>query len=199
MKISQEERFRESLRSVTNKAFPLEDDDFNAFAEIWQQKNIFKKETISRQGQQEEYLYFVIEGIQRIYFLDEKGKESTIVFTYFPSFGGVIDSFFNRTPSKYNYEALTDSTLYKASYSHIQQVIKERPQLSLLLQNLMSQTIAGLLDRLVEMQSCTAEEKFIKFFSRSPHMLHLVPQKYLANYLGIDYTNFSKFINRIKI
>jgi hypothetical protein len=34
---------------------------------------------------------------------------------------------------------------------------------------------------------------------RSPHILQLVPHKYLANYLGIDATNFSKLLNRVRI
>ena len=32
-----------------------------------------------------------------------------------------------------------------------------------------------------------------------PHLLQLVPHKYLANYIGIDATNFSKLINSVRI
>jgi hypothetical protein len=34
---------------------------------------------------------------------------------------------------------------------------------------------------------------------RSPHILNLVPHKYLASYLGMDATNFSKLLGSVKI
>jgi hypothetical protein len=58
---------------------------------------------------------------------------------------------------------------------------------------------SGLLERMVELQCFSSEEKFRQLLKRSPHILTLVPHKYLANYLGIDPTNFSKLINSVKI
>jgi hypothetical protein len=60
-------------------------------------------------------------------------------------------------------------------------------------------SLSGLLDRLVELQSLKAEERFRILLRRSPHILHLVPQKYLANYIGIDATNFSKLMNTVRV
>jgi hypothetical protein len=31
-------------------------------------------------------LYFVIEGVQRVYYFDDQSREATLVFTYAPSF-----------------------------------------------------------------------------------------------------------------
>lgn len=59
--------------------------------------------------------------------------------------------------------------------------------------------LAGELERLAELQCFSSEEKFKKLLTRSPHILNIVPLKYLANYLGIDPTNFSKLINRVII
>jgi len=58
---------------------------------------------------------------------------------------------------------------------------------------------SGSLTRLVELQSLSSEENFKKLLTRSPHILHLIPHKYLANYIGIDPTNFSKLLNTVKL
>lgn len=192
-------QFNKSLKNVLDKVSNISDEDFEAFASLWSFHQISKKTKLLDKGQQEEYLYFILEGAQRIYYYDEQDREATIIFTYANSFGGVIDSFLNRTKSKYFHEALSDSVIFKMHYADFIRLNREKPELALLIQKLLSLTIAGLLDRLVEMQCYSAEDKFKRMLSRSPHMLHLVPQKYLANYLGIDPTNFSKFINRIKI
>jgi hypothetical protein len=57
--------------------------------------------------------------------------------------------------------------------------------------------ISGLEERLVEIQCFNSEDKLRSLLKRSPHILQLVPHKYLASYLGIDATNFSKLINKI--
>lgn len=74
-----------------------------------------------------------------------------------------------------------------------------RPAVSSMIRQGLSHTLSGLLERLVELQCFSSEEKFRKLLKRSPHILQLVPHKYLANYLGIEATNFSKLINKVKI
>lgn len=59
--------------------------------------------------------------------------------------------------------------------------------------------LSGVLERIMELQCFTSEQKFKQLLTRSPHILQLVPHKYLANYIGIDATNFSKLINKTKI
>jgi hypothetical protein len=105
----------------------------------------------------------------------------------------------SQKPSLYDYESLTPSEFIRATYHDLNQMKIVFPQLERLISHGLSATISGLLERMVELQCFSAEEKFRKLLQRSPHILQLVPHKYLANYLGIDPTNFSKFINNVKI
>src|SRR5690606_24095175 len=50
----------------------------------------------------------------------------------------------------------------------------------------------------IELHSMTIEERYKSFCQRSSHLLQLVPHKYIASYLGIDPTNFSKLFNTLK-
>jgi len=54
------------------------------------------------------------------------------------------------------------------------------------------------MDRLVELQFYSGEDQFRKLLQRSPHILQLIPHKYLARYIGIDATIFSKLMNSIR-
>ena len=141
----------------------------------------------------------MVEGVQRVYFLDEHNREATLVFTYAPSFGGVLDALMLQQTSSYFYETLTASQFLRTSNSELQHLIQMRPALALMVRKGLSHALSGVLERQVELQCFTSEEKFRKLLQRSPHILQLVPHKYLANYLGIDATNFSKLINKIRI
>lgn len=174
-------------------------EDIQAFLSVWEPLELKRKEIITRTGETERHLYFINEGVQRIYYFDEQEREATIIFTYPPSFGGIIDSFMLQKPSAYFYETLTPSSLICANYTAISQLMQTRPAINAMVRQAITASMSGVLERLVELQCYSSEEKFRNFMQRSPHMLQLVPHKYLANYLGIDATNFSKLINRIKI
>lgn len=187
------------LKQVVTAAHPLTDEEWKAFAGIWMPYEAKRKETITATGETEKYLYFVTEGVQRVYYFDDQGREATIVFTYAPSFGGVLDSLLLQKPSKYFYETLTPSVFLRAPYIQLEQLMIQYTGIALLVRDGVTQALSGVLERLVELQCYSSEERFKQLLQRSPHILQLVPHKYLANYLGIDPTNFSKLINKVRI
>lgn len=187
------------LRQMIQAVHPLPDEDWHAFTGIWRPFSAKRKEIITAAGEKEKYLYFVLEGVQRIYYYDEQDREATLVFTYAPSFGGVLDAMMLGQASRYFYETLTASVFLRAAYSEVETIMKNRPAVESMVRLGVTNALSGLLERLVEIQCYSSEDKFRKLLQRSPHILQLIPHKYLANYLGIDPTNFSKLINKIRI
>ncbi len=187
------------LRQLASAIQPLSGKEWNAFAQIWSACSYKRKEQLTVAGEKEKYLYFVVEGIQRVFYFDDQNREATLVFTYAPSFGGVLDSLMLQQPSKYYYETLTPSNFLRASYQEVHSLMEQHPAIEKLVRKGITVSFAGVLDRLVELQCYTSEERFRKLLQRSPHILQLIPHKYLANYIGIDATNFSKLINNVRI
>lgn len=188
-----------TLKTVIDTTHPLSNDSLEAFNAIWRPFSAKRKETLTVAGERERYLYFVLEGVQRVFYFDDQNREATLVFTYAPSFGGVLDALMLNTPSRYYYETLTPSVFLRASITDLQPLIDARPDIATLIRLGVTNALAGVLERLVELQTYSAEDRFRQLLRRSPHILQLVPHKYLANYLGIDATNFSKLINRIRV
>lgn len=187
------------IRKMINAIQPLTEEEWQWFAAIWHPFTAKRKELLTRQGEAEKYLYIVEEGIQRVVYFDEQDREATLVFTYPPSFGGVLDSFLMQAPSRYFYETLTPSSFLRTSYDELQLLMDKSVNMERMIRKGVTGALSGVLERIVELQCFSSEEKFKKLLSRSPHILRLVPHKYLANYLGIDPTNFSKLINSVKI
>lgn len=187
------------LRKLIESVRPLGDEDWNAFSGIWKPYSAGRKEVVTPAGQAENYLYFVTKGIQRVYYFDDQVREATLAFMYPPSFGGVVDSLLLGQPSRYYFETLTPSEFLRAPRQDLEALMARRPEIADMVRLGVTQTLSGILERLVEVQCFSSEEKFRNLLSRSPHILQLVPHKYLANYLGIDATNFSKLVNKIRI
>lgn len=187
------------LQTAVRQVYPLEGAAWDDFAAIWQPFEARRKTILTAEGDTEKYVYFVLEGVQRAYAVSDEGRESTLVFTYPYSFSGVADSFLLQQPSRYFFETLTPSVFLRASFRQLDDVMLRHHAVERMIRLATSHTLAGVLVRQIELQSFSAEQRFRALLKRSPHILHLVPHKYLASYLGMDATNFSKFLGNIRL
>lgn len=187
------------LKQFIDPIHPLTEEEWTAFASIWQPFSAKRKELLTAAGETEKYLYFVTEGVQRAFYLAEDDKEATIVFTYPFSFSGVADSFLLQQPSKYHLETLTKSEFIRTTYQQVQDLLDRYHNFERLIRKATSYTMAGVLERQIELQCFSAEQKFRTLLKRSPHVLTLIPHKYLASYLGIDATTFSKLLGTVRV
>ena len=187
------------LSDLVQRIHPLEGEVWDAFSGIWQPFEAGRKEILTSEGEKERYLYFVLEGVQRAYALNEEGRDATLVFTYPYSFGGVLDAFLLQQPSRYWFETLTPSLFLRATFAQLEETMVRYHDVERLVRLGLTGAFSGVLTRQIELQSCSAEERFRILMKRSPHLLTMVPHKYLANYLGMDPTNFSKFLGKIRL
>ena len=187
------------LQQFLSAVYPLKADELEELTSIWQPFACKRKTILTTAGETERYLYFVLEGVQRGFYIGNDNQEATIVFMYPPSFSGIADSFLTQTPSKFFLETLTASRFLRTTYIQIEQLMQQYPNILRMVLQLTSFVLKGVLERQIELQCFSAEEKFRTLLKRSPHVLQLIPHKYLASYLGIDATTFSKLLGSARI
>lgn len=178
---------------------PLPDHVWEPFSQIWQTVEFKRKTVLTVSGETERHLYFVLEGVQRAFHVDDHHPDATIVFTYPSSFAGVADSFLTQTPSRFFFETLTSSKLLRTSYQQVRALADKHPELMAWVMKATAFALSGVLERQVELLKFSAEEKFRVLLKRSPHVLQIIPHKYLASYLGIDASTFSKLLSSVRI
>ncbi len=188
-----------SLKTFVSSIHPLSDEAWQDFEAIWQPYEAKRKVTLTTAGETEKYLYFVTEGVQRAFYLGDDDKEATLVFTYPFSFSGVADSFLTQTPSRYYFETLTQSHFLRTTHKQVAQIMDKHHSIERLIRIATGYALAGVLERQIELQCFSAEQKFRVLLTRSPHVLQLIPHKYLASYLGIDATTFSKLLSTVRL
>ncbi len=189
----------ESLRKFIAGIHPLNDAEWTAFTEHWQPHIAKRKTILTAAGETERYVYFVLEGVQRAFYLGENEREATIVFTYPPSFSGVPDSLLTGLSSTFYFETLTASRFIRLHSDHLFRLMEQHENIRVFITKALAHTLHGVLKRQAEIQVFSSEEKFKALLKRSPHLLNLVPHKYIASYLGIDATNFSKLLANTSI
>ncbi len=189
----------ELIQKFISPVHRLNESEWAAFSSIWQPFQCKRKTVLTTAGETERHLYFVVDGVQRAFYIGNDHHEATVVFTYPPSFSGVADSFLTQTPSMYFFETLTASKFLRTTYKQVEELMNEYPGIQKLILKITSFALKGVLARQIELQCFSAEEKFRTLLKRSPHLLQLIPHKYLASYLGMDATNFSKLMGSVRL
>lgn len=187
------------LRKAIEAVMPLPEEEWEAMAACWHPVEYKRKTVITAAGETERYAYFVLDGVQRAFCLAEDNKEATLVFSYTGSFAGIIDSFFLQSPSRYFFETLTHSAFLRCSYADVQQLMDAYPLIAKWIHLSTMHAMAGMMERHIEALTLSAEQKFRRLLTRSPHVLQIIPQKYLASYLGIDPATFSKLLGGTRL
>ncbi len=131
-------------------------------------------------------------------YFDAENKTHVIAFTYSPNLCAIPESFSFQTPSKYFLSCLTDSELTYITFDELQRLFEKSQAIERLFRRMTEAVLAGIINRHTELHSMTMEERYKAFCQRSPHLLQLVPHNYIASYLSIDPTNFSKLFNNVK-
>lgn len=177
--------------------YPIPEKDCALFTGRLHPRHFQKGELIVTPGQVQKELYLVQSGVQMSYAESETGQH-VIAFTYPPNLCAIPESFSPQQPSGYYLQAMTASEMAGISHAALMELFDESRELERLFRKMTEALLAGMIRRHIELQSLSITERFTVFCQRSGHLLHKVPHKYIASYLGIDPTNFSKLYNTVK-
>lgn len=176
----------------------LSESDLADFETLWTAKHFPKKSFLTEAGMTERYFYVVVEGVQTIYLIDQKGEKRVLGFAFDGSPSGVYDSFLNQAPSHYFLEALTDSTLLALTFPAYQSLFEKYPGFDRWGRLFHQNVLIGRVNREVELFTLSARERYLRFMRRCPPELQQIPQKYLASYLNMTPETFSRLRATVK-
>ena len=161
-------------------------------AEHFQEKEIDKGALFLREGQVSNEYLVLANGFMRSYSFDLYGKEVTTAFhnNTYPVFE--VASFFNRTPSKENIQALALCTGWFITYDQLNMLFHTVPEFRDFGRWILVRGFAGLKTRMLSMITETAEERYISLMQSNPDVFQYSPLKQIASYLGITDTSLSR-------
>lgn len=186
------------MKDFFNNIHPVNQEILDKYISEWTKYHAPKKSIMRAPGETERHMYFVLDGIQKSYYLNEE-KQHIIAFTYPPSFSGIPESFLTQTPSKYFLETITDSTFLRLSFEKHQKMMQEYREIETLFRKATERLLIGMIQRHYELMAFDINQRFKTLARRSPHLFNLVSHKDLASYLNMNPTNFSKLYNTVKM
>ncbi len=151
-----------------------------------------KGDYLLRQGELSKHAFFVEQGLLRQYSIDEKGKEHILQFAPENWFVSDRDSAYFNQPSSYFIQAMEDTEVIlvdEALFIHLSTENKSFLQFH---SRLLHNHIRHLQKRITQLQSATAEERYLEFIKIYPDIMLRVSQAMIASYLGITPESLSR-------
>lgn len=150
-----------------------------------------KGDFLLSQGEVCKNLYFLSEGVSRSFTIKD-GNDITTWFSFKNEFVTSFTSFFPEEPSYESIEMLTDGVVYKISKLQLINIKNQSNKIEGIINHFSQLYTIQLEKRLLILQTYTAKEKYDYIIQHEPHLVQLVPSKYLASYLGVTRETLSR-------
>jgi len=166
--------------------------DAEEIARHFVMRSFKKNDYFLKQGRlADEYLYLE-SGFIRSFAFDVNGNDVTTNFYSPNQVVFEVASFFNRTISKENFQALTDAHGWCITYQQLNTLFHTMPAFRDFGRHILVRGFSALKNRMLSMISDTGEERYQKLIQANPEILFNAPLKNIASYIGVTDTSLSR-------
>lgn len=156
-----------------------------------------KRQHALQQGDFCQHFNFVVRGCLRLYKLGDEGSIHILQFASENSWILDLASFHRKIPSKLNIEAIEDTVVLRITFADLIDIYRKSPKFNRLFRVLQENQFIQQQERIAQLFSSTAEERYQSFIDEYPHLLTRISQVQIASYLGVTPEFLSRLRNRI--
>ena len=186
------------MRKNLHQLSEITDADWEFFSSKLKRQDIPRKTTFLKLGEIENKISFIIKGVVRLYLpKSDPSKEITFGFCFKEQFISAYDSFLTRTPSLYELQTLTDTTVLSITYQDLQEVYKTT-QIGNLIGRLTAERLFLVKSKREQtLLNDSAEQRYLNLFKDYPEIFKEVQLKYISSYIGVTPQGLSRIRKRI--
>jgi CRP-like cAMP-binding protein len=157
-----------------------------------------KEDYFSEAGKIPKQVGYVVEGILRVCYYNNKGEEVTKYFTEENHFIVDINSFDNNVPSTEYIQAVTDCKLIVFSKPDWEDLSNTIIGWDNIVNKIIKKALLLKVERRSPLISEDATTRYLAFMDKYPHLVNRIPLSYLASYLGITQSSLSRIRKNIR-
>ncbi|MEL7121233.1 MAG: Crp/Fnr family transcriptional regulator [Bacteroidota bacterium] len=188
------------FRSVIRQVYPaLSREALEYYTSLLTVKMMKRKEIFIDVYQVHNEIGFVAEGFIRGFYVNNKGEEITTRIVDKGNFATQYSAFTNRQKSDYTFQCLEDCVLLCFNYDDIQLAYRLYPELEKFGRLIAERIIEILETRARSFQFLSAEERYLDFLNRFPHLMNKISINYLSSYLGVRRPSLSRIRRNIAV
>lgn len=182
-----------ALVNALNQFHPVSKTTIEILSKNCELEKFDKGQYLLRRGEVCTSYYFVYEGLIRS-FIREEDKEITTWLACAGDLVTSIHSMRSSSPCIESIQTLRKCNLLRLDAKHLEKVYKTDPEFNQTSRKLLEYYYGEAEVRALIARMPTAELKYKLFLEKHPQFVNLIPQKYIASYLGIRQETLSRLI-----
>lgn len=188
----------QQIKAYLDQIATISNLDWDFFMSKLQRRVIKKKTIFLKSNEIENHISFIESGVVRLYIPKENPeKEITFGFSFKDQFISAYDSFLTQTPSAYQLQTLSETTILSITYDDLQAVYK-KTQIGNLIGRLTAERLFLIKSKREQnLLNLSAEERYVKLFKERPELLKVIPLKYISSYIGVTAQALSRIRKRL--
>jgi len=161
-------------------------------------KTELKKEVyFSEAGKIAKQVAFVVEGILRVCYYNNKGEEITRYFVDENNFAVDINSYIYKIPSSEYIQAVTDCKLIVFSDCALKELSLTIIGWDDIINQITAKSLIEKVNRISPMLAEDAKSRYLNFLDKFPQLANRIPLSFLASYLGVTQSSLSRIRRNI--
>lgn len=175
-----QDAFKKHIQKFVN----TDDKQLAEILNYFKTQTINKKENLLTEGQVCKSNYFVLKGILRKFFVNQKGVEQTTEFAIENWWMTETFSYTNQTPTEFYIQAVEKSEVLSISRDAYTELLEKFPVMEKYFRCVYQKAYAAAQMRIKFQYEHSREELYHFFRKNQPEFLQRVPQYLIASYLG---------------
>ena len=161
-------------------------------AVTFEERTLQRNEFLLTEGKICDEYFFLAKGFMRAFAHDTAGNDVTTNFCSDNQVVFEVSSFFNRTRSKENIQALQDCIGWSITYQQLNDLFHSLPEFRELGRSVLVKGFSALKTRMLSHITETAEQRYDALLKTNPEIFQQAALKHIASYLGITDTSLSR-------
>ena len=183
---------KDKLITFIEQIVPIPRQKVEEIAAHFQEMKIKKNDFFIKQGRVCNTYLFLENGFIRSYTIDLDGNEVTTDFYSNNQIVFEVGSFFQKTLSQENYQALEDSYGWYINFDQLQMLFHSIPEFREFGRMILVKGFISFKQRALSLINESAEHRYETLIKSRPEIFQRAPLKYIASYLGITDTSLSR-------
>jgi hypothetical protein len=184
-------KFLNSITSIT----PIDSSILEDIESKFEIVSVPKKTHVVKEGEVCNYMYVIIQGIVRMYYVKDSDEICSLLIEENYPFS-VPDSFYTGRPSYQFVETLEDSRIARIHIDELRALYNQYFEANYIARIITEKYFLRSEERLFMLRKQAAEERYRYFIERYPSLLLRVPLTHIASYLGMTIETLSRCRNK---
>lgn len=186
----------DELKEYCKSKVKFSQDELELIDPSFEIKTLRKKEYLLKDNSICNFVAFIASGSIR-HFHVKNGVEKTCDISFENSWATDFQSFTTEKMCVMNLQAMEDSKIYIIKKRNLEKLYKNCSHYETFGRIMAEQVAQRATEIAMSLSSEKPEERFQKLIKNQPEIFQRVPQKYIANFLGVSPESLSRIRNRI--